>query len=401
MNDNTNPEATRDLEALPELKQELKSTAAPIETSFSSPVRKRLPKLAIAAIIAAIIIILTAVGVFGYTVWYQNPDKVVHDGVLNMVKANAISSTGAVTYRDEDVVLDIGLSGGYGENSGELSIAATMTIDTDQIKQDFEAAGVGRLIDDTLYIKLSGIEAVVEEVTAESNGQIPAYAQSIYQKIDDKWISIKASDFKDINESIADQQECVTTLLEKMQTENNLSEEVINLYNKSQVIFIDEELGSKDINGAESLGFKVSINQSATKSFTEGLKDTNFGKELKECNNDINFSEIVEDITGSSTEDESSPDIELWVNRSSHEFTEISINEKSENENRSLDIILQPTFNKPTNVEIPSDVTSFESVLGEIQQVILEYYNEAYAPAAGTLPEGFNSSLDTELMPTV
>ena len=399
MNDDSNPEATRDPETLPEVSPENEDTAVPSETSYVSPAQKRSPKFVIAAIIAAVIVILTAVGVFGYTLWYQNPDKVVHDAVLNMIQAKAISSTGTVTYRNEGVVLDIGLDGGYGDSGGELSVAATMTIETDQMKQDFEATGVGRFIDDTLYIKLSGIEAIVEDVTAESNGQIPAYAQSIYQKIDDKWISIKASDYKDIDESIARQQECVTNLIKKIQTEDDLSKGVMDLYKKNQIVVIDEELGSKNINNTESLGFKVSIDKSAAKSFTEGLNDTNFGKELKECDDTIDFNDIAEDFTENNAEDNRSPSVDLWVSRNGHEFTEISIHEESEKEKESLNITLQPTFNTPTNVEVPSDATSFETILEEIQQVILEFYNEAYAPAAGTLPEGFNSNLDAELLP--
>lgn len=359
-------------------------TTAPVQSEFATPPQKRRsPKLLIGGIIAAALIVLGGGSALAYTMWYQNSDKVVHDAILNAIQAKAVSSTGTAIYKSGDITMDITLDGKSSEGNGEFTVKAKVAINTAEMKQDFDASGTGKIVGDTLYVKVSGVKSVVEDVAKQSNGQIPSYATSIFDKIEDKWISIKTSDYQDINEDISRQQTCLMDLVKKMQSDKSMTHEVAKLYRDNQIVTIKEELGAKTINGVGSLGYAVDIDKDATAAFTKGLSGTTLGKEIKNCSEDVNFNKIAEDITGETTDSENAPTVELWVSRFGHKITEVSLRGNS-TDNDALTIVLQPTFNKTVTVEAPSDTTSLKTVLEEIQSAMMEYYMQMYSTDSTT-----------------
>lgn len=400
MNDDNGADVKTNPDVTPETKESLEEKAAPVETSFASPARKRSPKkLILIAIIAAIIVALIGGSALGYSLWYQNPDKVVHDAVLNVIKAKTVSSTGTITFTRDDLKMDITFDSKSGENQGELSATAKITVDTPEMRQDFEMSGIGRAVNDTLYVKLSGVKSIAEDTAEQSGGLIPGYAANIFEKIEGRWISIKASDYQQINEDISKKQTCLTDLMEKMRPDSSLANEVTDLYRDNQIVIIKEELGSKDVNGTGSFGYKVGLDKDAAVSFTKGLGGTGFGKELKNCDEDIDFNEIVDEISKEVSENENEPVVELWVSRFGHEVTEVSASGNL-NDKDAFTVILQPVFNKEITVEVPEDATSMKTVLQEIQQAILQHYMEMYSTIE-TLPESLDIEIDPQLQPTV
>ncbi len=392
-----NKEANVNPEPAPETNEEPEKASVPVESSpASSPATpKRSPKLIIGAIIAAVLVVLLGSAVFGYTMWYQNPDKVVHDAVLNAIKAKSVSSTGTIAYKGDEFAMDLAFDGKAGETGGELSVDAKLTVNSDEIQQEFKAGGVGRMVDGTLYVKLTGITSVVEDTAAMSGGLIPEYAASIFEKIEDKWISIEASDYQEVDSNISKQQACFTELFESMQSDNAMSNEITDLYRNNQILIIANELNSKSVNGTASLGYEVKVDTAAAKTFTEDLEGTEFGTKLKECDDSIDFKDYTEGFSDTS-DSEDAPTIELWVSRFGHEITELSV--KDDDGSQSVAIVVQPSFDKTVTLEAPSDATSFRTVLEEIQQAILEYYTNAFSEDI-TIPEGVDFNFDTQLQP--
>ena len=373
--DNNTKETT---EPTPQAAQVVQDPAAPVQTEFAEPSKKRRsPKLLIGGILAAAIVVLGAGGVFGYTMWYQNPDKVVHDAILNAIQSKTMQTTGSIVYKSDELTIDIALDGQSGESSGEFTADAKVTVNSGDIQQDFNAKGAGKMVNDTLYVKVSGIQGVVEDVTSQSDGQIPSYATEIFDKIDDKWISISPSDYEDMNDSISKQQKCLTDLFKKSQNDKTMLREVTDLYKKNQIIVIKDKLGSKDVAGVSSLGYRIEVDNAKAGSFVEGLESSTIGKEIKACDEDIDFKEIVDDLTKETEKADSVPTMELWVSTFGHTITEFAV--KANEDNNSLDMSLRPTFNKNVSVEAPSDATPLKTVLEDIQKAIMDSYSEMYS----------------------
>lgn len=368
------PEVNRNPDPSPEVKQELSEQAAPVDTAFASPAsaRKRSPKALLFAIIVIILVVLLGGSAAGYTIWYQNSDKVVHDAILHAMKAKTISSTGTISYTAEGFKLNLDIDGKTTGEAGELSIDATIAIDAPDMKQEFSANGTGRLVGDTLYVKFKGVKDIVEKTLAGSTGgQIPEYATDMFDKIEDKWISIKPSDYKDFSSQAAEQQTCITDVWNRFRTEKAMTNEVATLYKKNQIVIIKEKLGSKNVNGTSSLGYEIEYDEQAATSFAQGLKETELGKALVNCSDDTSLDNIADSFKNQTSEE--SPKIELWVSKLGHEVTELSIN-KASDKLPTFSVVLQPTFNRTDAIEAPTDATSLETILGEIRETIMNSY---------------------------
>lgn len=381
--------------------ESLEENAAPVETAFATPARARSPKMMIGIVLAALIVLLGGGSVFAYTFWYQNPDKVVHDAVMNAVQAKSLTATGKISYKTNGATVDIALNTHSKDGNGEVSADAKIIIDNDTMKHDFTANGTVRVVNDTVYVKLKGIKTIVEDMTGESGGQIPSYATSIFNKIEDKWISIKPSDYQEMDESIAKQQTCVTDLMKKLQSDKKMTNELTQLYKNNQILVIQDKLGSRKVNNIDSLGYKVTANKDAAAGFARGLEDTAFGKELKNCNGDIDFKEIANNIAKDSSSDKNTPAIELWVSSFGHTITEVNVNGKEDNGNDSLSLMMQPTFNKAEAVEAPTDATPLKTILEDIQSLLKAQYGSSGVTESMLPMSSFEDELDAEFQSAI
>lgn len=393
---NENPNNTQVPDSAPETVTPLvPDQTAPTQAVLTKPPKKRRSlKLMIAGGIAALLVILGAGSALGYTMWYQNPDKVVHDAVIGLMKVKTASSTGTIVYKAEGVTMDISLEGKSAESTSEIALSAKISIDNGQMNQAFEAKGVGRIIGDTIYFKVTGIKDIVDDVMAQSGGAISLSATEIYDKFEDKWISVKPSDYQQFDESIAKQQTCLTNLMKKVQSDNTLRNEVADLYRKNQIISVKEELGEKKVGDTASLGYKVAIDTDKAASFATGLENTTLGKEIKNCDENIDFKELAEDITGETNTNTTPPTIELWASKFGHTLTEVNITANDTN-GGNLAIAMQPSFDGDITIETPSDATSLTAVLEDIQRALTESFSQMYGEQM-TLPTDLEAGLNLE-----
>lgn len=360
--------------------------APPVNNSNSKP--KKSKKLLVGGIVAAALLLLGGGGAFAYTAWYQNPDKVVHDAIVNVIKANTASLTGDISIKAEGLNINLDLDSRSDGKNGEFNIKSDVAIDMDGFKQSFKVDGSSRMIENTLYVKLSGIQEAFEEAMAASglNQAVPEQATSIIEKIDNQWISIQPSDYEDVSQEVSEQQDCMTALTEKIHSDKDMRDDIVKLYKDNQIIVIAEELGSKDVNGTSSLGYKVDTDKDAAVGFVRGLGDTAIGKEMKTCSEEVNFGEMADDIAEMDETNSSDFNLktELWVSRFGHQVTEVSIS--GSNQDSSLSAVLQPVFDKSANVEAPKDAIPLKDLLEEVEEMV----SQAFTPQA--YPSDFDSS---------
>lgn len=323
--------------------------------SESKPKKK---KWVLAAVAAAIMVVIAAGGVFAYNFWYQNPDKVVGDALVNAVMARSVSYKGMVDFTDDDKKMNMTFDGSSEDGVNAVNAKATLTLD----KRKYSLGG-GLFIDakGTVYFKVSGVRMAVTDF----RNQVPLASRAIFdklvEKVDDQWISIRQSDAKEFSESYAKMQKCFVESGQRLRDDKSIMTEITDVYKKHPFITVEESLGSKD----GSLGYRLSSNDAQGKEFTKGLKETKFYKELHKCDSDIAIDENVMTGTVANKSDEK---VEVWITRWSHEITKLTTS--STEGGQKVNISLEPTFNKGTSFKAPEDSITLEQLKADITEMM-------------------------------
>lgn len=338
---------------------------------FQPAPKKRRKGLLVGGIIAGVLVLLGGGGALAYNLWYQNPDKVVHDSIVNAIKAKTVQGTGSFVVTTEGYAMNLSFDGKTVGTDGLMHAKAEFTVGQGSSKMTLNLEGSGMMKDDVLYVKLDGVRKLFDTFAAQlpmMDAQSMKQMLAIVDKVDGQWISIKASDYEDVSKEVSEQQTCVSDAMKKLQQDDAAIDEVADLYREHQIIQVKERLGSKD----GSLGYVVEVSQENTASFVEGLKDTTYGKELQKCDESLDFKEIAQSISeAESTGDEDKAHVELWVSRFGHEITKFSIDGKSDD--TTAMIVLEPEFNKDVSIEAPKDTVSLKDLVADIEKLIQSY----------------------------
>lgn len=358
-------------------------TAQPAGPSVSMTppaLKKKRKGIIIGSIVAGALLLLGGGGALAYNLWYQNPDKVVHDAIINALRANSVTGAGTITAVQkgaDGVTVNVTIDGASKGKDGSLNAKVTIKNIPDLKTEDITVSGSAILKGDTYYVKVKDVQRTIDQLSEAYGSRPPEYVDMIVKKIDNKWISIKSSDYSDISSELAKQQTCMTEANDLLVDRNSKeSREIIDLYKKNQIITATEKLGSKDINGVGSLGYKVDVSKVATVAFVRGLDDTAYGKALKKCDASIDFKKASDEIAKTEEEKDASKKatIEIWASRFGHELTRVAVSGNSDE--LTLNAVFDPVFNKDVKTDAPSDATSIKDLMKDIQEAMQQYQAE-------------------------
>lgn len=360
------PEATPSTEAV----APVVATAA---VAGGTPAPKKSKKgLFIGLIIAGAAALLIGGSAVAYTFWYQNPDKVVSDAIVNAITAKSVSATGTLEVKTDDYKLKIEASGKSTETSSQVGVKLSYTADSINVTVDGE--GIFSSEGD-IYVKLNDIKKLAASIEEQSDGQLSfeMFGAAI-EKVDNKWVKIGKEDLGDFSEEFEKSQKCFADISKQLEEDKAFRRTVENetqaLYKENQFIIVGDSLGSKTINGQGSLGYKLTADAVVADAFFTGLGETELGKKLAACNESIEFDDIVSE--SAKKEEYSEANAEIWVSRFGHYITEVSIKDTSDGTDGSL--VINPTFNKEETITIPTDVVPFADVKAEIEKAYEDYY---------------------------
>lgn len=312
-------------------------------------------------IIAAIIVVLLAAGtVAGYFLWYQNPEKVVTDGLMNAIKAKSTTYTGVVMAEsDKDNSFRLELSGKNKFSTGEVNAKATIVYRGEEMVLEGDAKVV-----DTgdLYVRFHNIEQLVGKLPlAEEGSKLEQMINAFVSKVSGQWVKISAEDLKQFNQTAGDAQQCMTDVYKRVEADNTMMSEVADLYRNNQFVLVAESLGSQD----GSMGYRLELDEVKLRDFTNALNDTELYRQLRECDENVEAAKDVEinddDIR-----------TELWVSQWSHEITKLRITpiEKPEKGDYSLELL--PNFNQDFTITPPESSLSLEELRNDIEALVEE-----------------------------
>lgn len=321
------------------------------------------------AIIVSILVFFLLLGgsAAGTWFWYQNPQKVITDSIINAVVAKSSVYNGTLNYDggDVEVLMDVAAMRGDAA-AGNTDVSITIKYNGKEYKIKTSA------VFDTkgdLFIKVEDIKALVAELEAaigikSTDKAIVAAVDKMVEKVDGTWIKITSDDLKKYGENYATGKTCLDNTIDKFKNNKKAVAEITDLYNKNQFITIDKSLGQQD----GSFGYSLKGDNDTLKSFVKGLQNTTIYKSLHDCDN--SFVINPDDINLSAASDVEVTS-ELWVGVWSHRITKFKLDGK--NDNSSLTTTVKPIFNQTVDIKTPASsitLTELESYISDVFESI-------------------------------
>ena len=364
--------------------EELKSKDAqpkpPAKAQASKQKRQSRKKMIVGGAIAAALVVFGGGGALAYNLWYQHPDKVVHDAVINAMQARTIQGDAELSIKAEEADLKLTMDSKATRADGLINVKADLAMKPEAAAAELNVNIAGSAVykENVIYVKLEGVrEAVDAAIESYPIAQIfnPSAFDEIIEKIDNQWVSIAPSDYETQSQRLAESQKCFTEAFEKLADNRDATRELTNLYKEHKILEVKEELGAKDGN----LGYVVNASKDSAQAFFEGLNDTTFGKELKKCDENIDFSQESEQTASNGPEFTN----ELWVTRFGHEIAEFS--SKASEDGNEFSAVVRPEFNRSVTVDAPEGAISLEEIMDDIDAIMRSY--QPAVPVAPTSDE--------------
>lgn len=353
---------------------EVKNTNLKKDASVKAPKANRRKSRLITYVVVTVLVVLAAVAV-PYFMWYQNPNKVVADGVLNALNSKTVKANGDITYSNDQYKITTAIDGQSNRISGMLNVK--LALENKKTKTTINTVADGVLADNgDLYVKvndskdifsaigeaaISSLQASPSQTGQASPEAIAGYRamvseiyKPISKQVDGQWIKIPANTVNPFSQQANNAQKCLTEAGKLAQNDSQALREVIDAYSQHEFIAIDDSLGS---NGNE-VGYKVKIDQQKAGDFATAFSKSKIGEKVESC--------VKSDspLGGSNAKDSKKiaiedPVIELWINRWNHEIKRV----KSTANNNTASVDLKTDFNAGVSIEVPKDSKTLQDVI--------------------------------------
>lgn len=335
------------------------SNPAPIEEPKKSHKKRNIIILLVA------LLVLVGAAVAAYFLWYQKPEKVVSDAVMNVIKAKTATYTGSLAITGEQNV-KIEIDGKNTLNAGDFAARATFTVDGKEFKVDGSFRSTS---DGTAYFKFDNVKELVDSYFS-SLGVSSSSFDSLISKIDGKWVKVTVSDMDTLNPEAKKTRECTNTAVKQLTENQDTQKELADIYKKNAFLAATNDLPSQTINSVDSMGYTITADEAKFKSFITAINDTKIMKDLQACDSSIKLN--ADDFK--STEESKNTKLRVWVGRFTHEFTRVELEGTSDG--APTKFIMDPKFNGQVTVDAPQDAITIEELQKEVEKAFSELQSD-------------------------
>jgi hypothetical protein len=343
---------------------------------FGQP-KKSKKAIVVGLVIAGLLIVLGGGSALAYT-WYQNPEKVLTDSLINAITAKTTIYTGTFEANGGDSTgVKVTIDGNNTSDASDLNATAVFSFGATQ----FTVKG-STLFDKKgdLYLKVGNLDAILAPLLAGAPTSFSQKIDTFVKKINNKWIKIDSESLDDFSSSQDTKkvQECIANVKQKFYTDKTIRDEVTNLYRKNTFVKIDKTLGTKDGN----MGYVLKADNSAGKAFVKGFRDIALYKSLQGCDKSFTISdEDMNSVLGENNMLTGS--LEVWVSQWGHEITKVHAESKMKvdeatnipgmsSANFTFDLV--PVFNKGATVSTPKDAIPIKDLEEDIMDIAMEFF---------------------------
>ena len=340
-------------------------TPAPMMASQTQPkAPNKKKKFIIGGIIAGAVLLLGGGMYAAYALWYQNPEKVLTDAVSNVIRAKTATYSGTLAMDTKDVKVRVVFDG---KQASELNGEGNAKITLTSQGKDFVVNGSALVDKDgNLFFKVGNLKTILDDVLKQS-GMTSSPFDELVAKIDNKWIRVSADDLAEYDKDAGKAQACLTDTMKKIQNDKAVHDSLVKAYENNKFVVIDSSLPGRTINGVDSMGYKLSLNNEAAKKFAEAVNEMQFMKDLQKCDSSFESFKLDASDMKSTTGTTSTEAVEVSVSRWSHEFTQLKVTGKDDD--ASGEFILEPIFGKDVTVAAPTDFMTLKELQAEIEKV--------------------------------
>lgn len=353
----------------------------PVVPAAVPPKKSGKKKWIIAGVVAALVVVVGGGGVFAYTA-YQNPEKVLMDGVVNVFGDLPTSGKASLSYKTADSSFDLAVDAKRDDTLATGLLTVKYKADTINLEgsANFAAAvsGDGYIkINDLDKLAKTAIDVMVDEQAkwAKESG-FPLSEQEIadmktkmydeykptIDKINNKWVKFPA-DKSDKEEG--KNQKCLADTMKKLKKDSKMRDELATVYKNNKFIVIKDELGVK--NG--SYGFSLDFDQKKANAFGRAVEKTAFAKEVEHCiDPDAKDKDSNRDYESDDTDSESESPLknekyELWISQWSHQITAINAAaDIKDGDKASIKFSLSVDYKAVTGLSVPKDSIDYKEV---------------------------------------
>lgn len=346
----------------------------------AQPAKKSRLGLILGLVGGGIALLTLIAGVLLYFFWYQNPHKVVTDGVANLVSARhasysmggditpsstSTSGPSKVTYR-VNLQHTNQAAGGNGEVTmdipqvGEMTVKADIYMDREAtyfrvngIKKIYEKY-VDAMIDQAMkrYSTSSMTDEEKDTARSKMREQYAKQALPIIEKIDGKWVKMTQDEMLKMSPNRTTTQQCTDAI--NAMYDAKARNEIAAVLRKHGDVFTVEKMNKPAIdNGA--VGYKVTVASPSSheaRSLSRDLGNTRVGELLRRCSNATSTRVTTrqngrtiktERRSAISAPDLSQIDLELWVSPFSHDVKRIVMKPTSQSSQQPVTINVNDT----------------------------------------------------------
>ncbi len=334
--------------------------------------------LIVGIISGVLILILAIAAALLYFLWWQNPQKIVTDAVVNTMTTKKAVVNGKMIVIANNSKIELNIKSAADSPKTKTDVEVKITLKNVSKTVNLKAAVVTDQ-DGTIYIKLDGMRKLVESVVSlaiEANVPSSAYETSpsfkqqieavkkqiISQleekmsKIDGKWLKTTAEDIANNNTDI----KCSAEIVKKLQNDSKARKEIADIYRQNSFLII-KDTKLDDRNGGR--GFEIDLNSdeavAKAKDFSKALESTSIGKNIKNCTKDVRHNNGSVNKTG-----KSNGTLKIWADVNSHALKAVEIKGKGKDSSASLSLDIDT--NKTESIDIPSNAASLKSVVEEL-----------------------------------
>lgn len=339
---------------------------------FTQPAAPKKGKKRLLIIFACILVALIGGGVGVYAFWYQNPEKVITDGVMHAMQAKSIEYTGSLSMETGSNTSKIEITGADVSDAHKMGVKMTFSDPFTGKEVPIEGEGVFDAKSD-LYVKVKNVDDIVSPYRSFFSETAKKSFDKIVTKINDKWVKISAMDLAGLSQEASKKQTCVGEVAKKYANDSAAIAEITDAYKKNRFIVVDQNLGMKD----GSMGYTMKSDETKAKAFVEAVKTTKIYTALHDCDN--SFTITSSDVTIAPDSKSSSARAEIWVSQWTHQITKIAATSTfpagEDSSTSKVDTLFEPKFNTGVSIATPEAATT----LGELKADIEKLFKDAEA----------------------
>ena len=338
-------------------------------------------KWIIGGVIAGVLVLLFGGGALAYFA-YQNPDKVIADGFVNVFQSQPRSMKATVNIENNEAMVKATIDAKSNDKIANGTMTASVTLKTQ--KQTFSGTmDFAGTADGNGYVKLNNVDTLANDIVntmvdaqaeqykafgmkitdAEIKAQkqqVLAQMKPVIEKINNRWIKFDTK----ANDDTSEQQKCITDAFKKLQSDKGMRDELAKAYGDNKFVNVKEQLGVKD----GSYGYVLDFDSTKAKSFGDAAEKTSLFKELQKCDG---FSSNSSSTNAVKDGNDDKVRVELWVSQWSHQITALNVegtDTSSPSDETKISFKLNLGYTNDNSVTLPKDAVDFKDLQKEFEQ---------------------------------